>query len=82
MDGKRRWTKGRSIQWVIDQMEKSVVQEVKPYGRANVNYDKRLGDKHLVWCSKCGNVYDRVYGDIYPDFPRYGKEKQDHDKEC
>ena len=83
MDGKRisRWTEQDSIQWVIDQLEKSVVQEVKPEGICNLNYDKSLADKHLVWCGICGMVYDRVYKDIYPDFPKLGKERYDH-KRC
>jgi len=79
---KNKWTKGQSIQWVIDQLDKSVVQEVKPEGSANINYDKRLGDKHLVWCEVCGHVYDSVYGDVYPNFPKYGKEKKNHGKGC
>ena len=83
MDGERvKWNKKKSIQWVIDQMDKSVVQEVKPEGTANINYDKSLGDKHLVWCGKCHCVYDEVYGDIYPDFPKYGKEQKDHNVKC
>jgi len=76
------WTKKESIQWVIDQLNKSVVQEVKPEGKSSINYDKSLGDKHLVWCKKCGNVYDYVYGDVLPDFPKYGKERRDHEKGC
>tara|TARA_R100001463_G_scaffold14733_1_gene38653 strand:+ start:7217 stop:7492 length:276 start_codon:yes stop_codon:yes gene_type:complete len=83
MDGKRaKWKKKESIQWVIDQMDKSVVQEVKPEGSANVNYDKNLGDKHLVWCGKCGYVYDEVYGELYPNFPKYGKEQKNHEEKC
>ena len=84
MDGKRRsWNKRQSIQWVIDQMEKSVVQDVKPEGISSLNYDKSLADKHLVYCARCSLVYDRVYGDIYPDFPKYGKERHDHkEEEC
>ena len=77
---KKRWTKKQSIQWVIDQLDKSVVQEVKPECSANINYDKRQGDKHLVWCEMCGHVYDSVYGDVYPNFPKYGKEKKNHGK--
>lgn len=79
---KGKWSTKNSIQWVIDQLAKSVVQEVKPDGYSNINYDKNLGDKHLVWCSKCGNVYDYIYGGIYPDFPKYGKERRDHDEKC
>ena len=82
MGSQIKWNKRRSIQWVIDQLDKSVVQEVKPDGISSINYDKKLGDKHLVWCSKCNNIYDRVYGDVYPDFPKYGKEKKDHEEEC
>ena len=33
------WTKKESIQWVIDQLNKSVVQEVKPEGKSCINYD-------------------------------------------
>lgn len=78
----KKWTKRQSIQWVIDQLDKSVVQEVKPDGVSSINYDKSLGDKHLVWCGLCNHVYDKVYGDIYPNFPKYGKERYDHKKEC
>lgn len=81
MGSRRKWKKEDSIQWVIDQYG-SVIQDVKPNGCSTINYDKNLGDKHLVWCSKCGHVYDRVYGDIYPDFPKLGKEKKDHAKQC
>jgi hypothetical protein len=80
--GSKKWTKRLSIQWVLDQLNKSVVQEVKPDGVASINYDKSLGDKHLVWCKGCGNVYDKVYGDVYPNFPKYGKEREDHEEGC
>jgi len=80
MSDKRKWNEGDSIQWVIDQMTKSVVQEVKPDGYANINYDKNLGDKHLVWCGRCGYVYDQLYGDSYPNFPKFGKERKDHEQ--
>ena len=85
MESSRRyekWSKADSIQWVLDQLDKSVVQEVKPDGKLSINYDKSLADKHLVWCGICGDVYDSVYGDIYPDFPKIGKERIDHDKNC
>jgi hypothetical protein len=82
MDGKGKWKKEKSIQWVIDQLTKSVVQEVKPEGYGNINYDKNLGDKHLVWCSKCNYIYDAVYGDIHPNFPKYGKRRKDHNGKC
>jgi hypothetical protein len=82
-EGRKKYFKTKdSIQWVIDQLSKSGIQEVKPEGEGSINYDKNLGDKHLVWCEKCGNVWDRVYGDLYPDFPKYGKERKDHEKNC
>ena len=79
---KKYYSKKKSIQWVIDQLEKVWVTEVKPQGEGSINYDKNLGDKHLVWCEKCGNVWDRVYGDIYPNFPKYGKKRKDHETDC
>lgn len=72
------WRIEDSIQWAIDQYM-GVVQEVKPQGEHTINYDKNLGDKHLVFCGVCECVWDRVYNETYPDFPRYGKERKDHD---